>query len=90
MADWEQDPPPPPPAYIVATQDEYEKSSDAEHTQKWHLPTGPATEVVRLKEAVAKENSLRSEWALIGIAPHVEEGLPEGSLAFSQPWATRK
>lgn len=87
--DWEHDPPAPPPAYIVATPDEYEKSSEAEHTQTWLVPTGRPTEVVRLKESVARESKLRSEWALVGIAPLGEEGFPEGSLEFSQPWATR-
>ena len=86
--DWEHDPPAPPPAYIVATPDEYEKSSEAEHTQNWILPTGAPTEVVRLKESVARESRLRSEWA-VGTAPLGGEGFPEGSLAFGQPWASR-
>ena len=49
---------------------------------------GASTEVVRLKESVASENKLRSEWA-VGIEPLGDEGFPEGSLAFSQPWASR-
>lgn len=87
--DWEHNPPAPLPAYIVATPDEYEKSSEAEHLQHWSLPTGAPTEVVRLKESVARESNLRSEWTLTEIAPLGEEEYPEGSLAFSQPWATR-
>ena len=86
---WEHDPPAPPPAYIVATPDEYEISSEAEHTQHWSVNTGAPTEVVRLKESVARENNLRSEWALVELAPLGEEGFPEGNLVFSQPWATR-
>lgn len=85
--DWEHDPPAPPPAYIVATPDEYEKSNEAEHTQNFHVPTGAPIEVVRLKESVARKSKLRSEWA-VGMAPLGEEGFAEGSLEFSQPWAT--
>lgn len=89
VCDWEHDPPPPPPAYVVATPDEYEISSAAEHTRNFSLNGGAPKEVVRLKEAVARENNLRSEWTFMGMAPGSEEGFPEGSLEFSQPWAIR-
>ena len=53
------------------------------------MSTGAPTEVVRLKEDVAKANGLRSERTVAETGPRGEEGYPEGSLAFSQPWATR-
>lgn len=84
--DWEHDPPSPPPAYIDAMPDEYEKSSSAEHTQNFERPT----EVVRLKEDVAEENGLRSEWTPVVKALGSEDGFPEGSLTFSQPWARKE
>lgn len=85
--DWEHNPPPPPPACVVASPEEYEKSSEAAVTQNFVLDAGAPTEVVRLKEDVARENNLQSEWTVISVGLQSEEGDPEGSLRFSQPWA---
>ena len=83
--DWEHDPPSPPPAYIDAMPDECEFSSSAEQTQI----CGSPTEMVRLKEDVARENGLRSEWTLVVKALGSEDGFREGGLSFGQPWARK-
>lgn len=75
---------------MVASPDECEKSSEAEHVRSFILSTGAPTEVVRLKEDVVRENNLQSEWTVAARGPRGEEDCPEGCLAFGQPWATRK
>ena len=46
-------------------------------------------EVVRLKEDVAKENNLQGEGTVVSLVPQSEEGHPERSPSFSQPWVIR-
>ena len=62
--------------------------SEAVPVQDFLLNTGPLTEVVRLRDDVARENGLRSEWTVAAKGPRGEEDCPEGWLSFSQPWAT--
>ena len=79
--DWEGNPPWPTPAYVVATPDEYEKSTDAAQKECFVVGMWPPREVVRLKEAVAREHGLQSVWT------HAA-GNAEGRMAFFQNWAT--
>ena len=56
------------------------------------MPNGSGPkEVIRLKEELARQNGLRSVWTADSIpSSSREEGMPEGSLKFSQKWDTER
>ena len=81
--DWERNPPSPPPAYVIATPDEYEKSTDARQKENFVVGMWPPREVIRLKEELAKEHGLQSVWT------HAT-GKAKGRMAFYQNWAASK
>ncbi|KAL9073107.1 MAG: hypothetical protein Q9161_003161 [Pseudevernia consocians] len=85
--DWTTNPPPPPlPIHVVASPEEFETSTSPQDTERFVIPPdGHPREVVRLKEGVAREVGLRSEWAVGGSVAR-EEGVAEGSLVFEQGW----
>lgn len=85
--DWERNRLPPPPVYVVATPDEYELSTNRLDTQE--LLIQGVIEMVRLKEAVAREHGLQVEWTSVSTARGVADGYPKRTLEFTQWWALR-
>ncbi|KAL6721395.1 hypothetical protein ACLMJK_000498 [Lecanora helva] len=84
--DWDHNPPKPPPAYLVAEPDDYEKSNDPQHLQKFIMPDGhPPNEIVRLKDSVAQKAGLISSWTA-NATPVRDSQVKNGNLAFSQDW----
>jgi len=87
--DWDNNLPQPEPIQVVAAPDEYERSTSPQDLSRFVIPpNGHPEEVVRLKESVALQVGLQSDWAVASETPQGEE-TPEGSLMFSQPWQIR-
>ncbi len=88
--DWDHNPPQPEPIQVVAAPDEYEKSTGLQDVSRFTIPpNGHPEEVVRLKDSLALQLGLQSDWAVASEPPQGEE-TPKGSLMFSQPWQIRQ